>query len=103
MKKNIYIIGEESFNRFKIGIGNDPSKRIKALQTGNPEKLVVIYQREVEFASKVETCLHDHYNPFLVNGEWFEVPVFSYSYFDKLVGFYENNFKILKERGNIFI
>ena len=103
MKRFIYIIANES-NEFKIGIGKDPSIRIKQLQTGNPQPLKILYMREIHFASKVETNLHIHYKEYRQHGEWFSIPEnFSYDILDKQITTYENNFIQLKNQNNPYI
>lgn len=47
-KSYIYVIGPKQGNLQKIGLSKHPEKRLKELQTGNPEKLVLHYTREIE-------------------------------------------------------
>ena len=59
---------------FKIGISkNDPTIRLKNLQTGNPNKISVINQYESINYKKVEKWLHRKFNSnqTLAENEWF--------------------------------
>jgi len=65
----IYLI--KAGPRYKIGMTDDPSKRIKALQTGNPHRLTAMTVREVSNPAWVEAQLHRKYEARRVQGEWF--------------------------------
>lgn len=61
----------------KIGLSNNPKRRLKALQTGNPRKLtlrgtVKTSSRRDAFA--LERQLHSKYKDKSINGEWFLLP-----------------------------
>ena len=74
--KYLYLIGTKD-NKQKIGISNDPEKRLKALQTGNPEPLFIHYTIELpdRKAFKVEKHLHREYSHYNIKNEWFELPM----------------------------
>ncbi len=59
----------------KFGFSNNPDKRLKALQTGNPNKLKIIEKILVEEdkVRNLEKQLHKDYAHKRVNGEWFRV------------------------------
>ena len=58
----------------KIGISNDPDKRMRQLQTANPKKLeLVAYVECLHFAEYFEAVLHAVFRDFNSNGEWFKV------------------------------
>ena len=103
MKRSIYLILNEETGHIKIGIGKNPEKRVKQLQTGSSAKLTILYQREVEYASKIERNLHEDYKFYRLEGEWFEMPILSFSEIDDKITLYENNFKTLNEQNNPFI
>lgn len=68
----IYIIREEGKGRLKIGISNNPEKRLKTLQTGSAEDLTLLYTSLVCSNSlEIETNVHEHFKEYLVRGEWF--------------------------------
>lgn len=68
----IYIIREEGKGRLKIGISNNPEKRLKTLQTGSAEDLTLLYTSLVCSNSlEIEANVHEHFKEYLVRGEWF--------------------------------
>lgn len=77
MKGFIYLIGEmnNSNNLYKIGMTRkkDINERIKELQTGNGQELYLIKSFKSNYPFKVEKMLHNHYNQFHENGEWFKL------------------------------
>jgi hypothetical protein len=87
----------------KVGIGKNPKQRMKALQTGSTAKLKIIYEREVEFASKIENVLHRHFKEQQVHGEWFDLFGVDINDIDKQIESSEKNFILLKEYENPFV
>jgi hypothetical protein len=57
----------------KIGIADNPSKRINELQTGNPMALVLLRSFRVMDARRIERSLHAHFDAVRVRGEWFDL------------------------------
>jgi len=56
-------VDNEGNETYKIGITkNDPNKRIKQLQTGNPRKISLIKFYQSENYLKVESWLHKKYS-----------------------------------------
>lgn len=82
----IYAIGNE--HQQKIGVSNDPSQRLKTLQTSNGDKLSIHYVFEVpdKLAFKFEKHIHRENNHKRKKGEWFEM---SPSEVEHLMMFYE--------------
>lgn len=69
----IYIIGEENDSGlYKIGETKNLKNRIKQLQTGNPNKLVVIDKFRCINRKIFEKILHKKYESNKKLGEWFE-------------------------------
>lgn len=66
--KYLYIIEEEGGN-FKVGVSNNPERRLRLLQTGNPRKLdlISVFDNEPGLERLIHIVL-DHRN---LNGEWF--------------------------------
>lgn len=65
----LYLIVNESKTKCKIGFSKDPEKRLKALQTGNPEKLEVLATYP---AGRIEEIKYHRMFAYLkLNGEWF--------------------------------
>jgi hypothetical protein len=75
----VYLILEVDKNGdefYKIGISkNEPKKRLKQLQTGNPNKIDVLKTYESKNYKKVEQWLHSKYslNRTDSNNEWFKL------------------------------
>ena len=60
-KQLIYIMRNENTNQYKIGISQNSYKRQKQLQTGNPNKIKLIYLCKIDPGIKainVETTIH---------------------------------------------
>ncbi len=72
----VYIIENIYLHDTKIGISNNPEKRIKQLQTGSSRQLVI--RHTIKFntrneATRVENALHKKYSKYRLTGEWFEI------------------------------
>jgi hypothetical protein len=74
----VYCIGDNSDKYNKIGKSNNPSERLKQLQTGNPTQLYLKYSAKVNNSKFAEEELHSLFvsQNVIINGnkEWFEVP-----------------------------
>lgn len=83
----IYLIKNEDSNKYKIGVTkNDPSKRLKGLQTGSSEKLLLIDYFETLYPYRMEKMLHNRYMKYHVLGEWYELPTDIINNFEKECG-----------------
>ena len=70
----IYFITEIPFNkRVKIGMSNNPSKRLKQLQTGNPNRLVIYHMFESIDYKLLERTMHEICKDKKIINEWFEM------------------------------
>jgi hypothetical protein len=78
MTEYVYIIKDNGYkNRCKIGISKNPKQRLKNLQTGNSNKLELIFALQVESnikSSAVESVIHKYFKGknLWILGEWFE-------------------------------
>lgn len=72
----VYVIGAEQ-GPYKIGIASDAERRMRLLQTGNPERLQIHHTAEVEvaMAKRVEASAHRLLSAKRLVGEWFAVPL----------------------------
>ncbi len=69
----VYLISN-NLNQYKIGISKNPKRRIKELQTGNDNNLMLINQYKSEkYYKQIETALHNTYKYCNVLNEWFEL------------------------------
>jgi len=69
----IYFV-HDGVHHVKIGKSIYPDDRLKSLQTGNPNKLELLYLLSVKSekaALEIEEVLHEVLNDALVNGEWY--------------------------------
>lgn len=74
----LYLIKEENVcdgNRYKIGVTSekDANKRLKKLQTGNPNKLSFLGVFETKYPYKLESIMHGQYSDKNILGEWYEL------------------------------
>lgn len=70
----VYFIGDQ-IGSIKIGVAQDVSRRVKELQTANPNKLRVImclHVPRIDHAYAIETEIHKMFSHYRKNGEWFE-------------------------------
>ena len=72
----VYLLYEDNDeSRYKIGSTrqNDINKRIKQLQTGNPNHILIKSSFKTDKPLKLEKMLHNRFESVRVNGEWFEL------------------------------
>ena len=75
MVRFVYLVWVETTTRFKIGLSDNPKKRLGELQVGCPGKLHLIAQIKSSDAKTKEKRLHQKYSEFRINGEWFDFPM----------------------------
>jgi len=102
----VYLLYEfnSSPERYKIGIStNDIEKRIKSLQTGNSNQIILINHFQTKYYRKIENNLHKLYAKYSTDGgkEWFCLPPYEVFNFKELCKKLHDNFKFLEEN-NIF-
>src|SRR5579872_5272066 len=66
----IYFIRGITTRRIKIGISKSPLKRLKALQTGSPEPLEMLFF--IKGSREMEKELHKQFAALRQGGEWFD-------------------------------
>lgn len=96
----VYLIGEENNeNRYKIGSTRCKSinKRLKQLQTGNSNKLLIENYYETDKPFKLETMLHNRFKDVNVIGEWFEISEDDKKNFKNICEYYQKIMDSLKE------
>lgn len=67
----IYFIVDRAGGKIKIGISNDPDKRLAALQTANGNRLEMIHTVQGDVA--LEQSFHKKFEHLHMSGEWFVV------------------------------
>jgi Meiotically up-regulated gene 113 len=65
----VYLI--EAGELYKIGFSNNPSSRLKGIQTHNPYKCSILYKIKDPFGT-LEKDLHSKFHSLRINGEWFK-------------------------------
>lgn len=72
----VYLIKDKNNDSYKIGITklNCQEKRLKILQTGNPNELELICSVNCEFPIRTEAMLHRHFKKYHLLNEWYELP-----------------------------
>lgn len=71
MEDHVYIIGESSGTVVKIGVSNDPERRLIQLQSSSPTRLKI--RLVVPGGYPLETALHRYFRIYRVGGEWFDL------------------------------
>jgi hypothetical protein len=74
----VYLLIQLDYNNketFKIGFTkNNPEKRVKQLNTGNPNKIELLNYFESRYYINIENWLHKKYIEYNYFSEWFELP-----------------------------
>jgi hypothetical protein len=73
--KQIYIIECQKHGVCKIGVSDDPAKRLKSIQTGYPWPLSIRTIIESANAFAEESTIHRTYQRWRLEGEWFDICV----------------------------
>jgi len=92
--------------KYKIGYTRNKltlKKRVKAVQTGNPEKVHIVEHFPTKHGRKVEITLHSIYSQKRLEGEWFDLEDYDVKNFLESCNKLENAFDTLVEQGNPFI
>ena len=103
--KIVYLLEEcGDYPRYKIGVTKGtPEKRVKGLQTGNPNKIIVAKTFPSEFNTMIESKLHRYYQSKRKEGEWFELDSEDVDNFINDCQQIHDVFDMLKKSGNPFI
>jgi Rha family phage regulatory protein len=67
----VYVAQECTSKRFKVGISKHPEKRVRQLNTGNPEKLTLLYAYKAVDGFGDEVSAHKLLSAHSLLGEWF--------------------------------
>lgn len=74
----LYLIHSKDANCVKIGISNNPEKRLKGLQTGFPYSLEIIKTIRSSNVRDLERRVHGSLDDYRLNGEWFDDSFLNY-------------------------
>lgn len=69
--KSVYVM--ESNGHFKVGVSDNPRKRLKSLSIGNCDISLIYESQKLSNAYCVEGYLHKTFSGFGVGGEWFKI------------------------------
>lgn len=80
MRGIVYLICDGE--KFKIGVTTGKiEKRLRELQTGNPNELWVSHYYETETPFRLEQMLHTKFHTTNVKNEWFDLDAYSVVHF----------------------
>lgn len=81
------MIQKKNLNSFKIGVTNDPQKRLITLQTGNEHQLVMVCKFKTKFYSKMEKLFKNKYSIYKQLGEWYDTCITEKEFLSECVKF----------------
>jgi hypothetical protein len=70
----VYLIEDKVNNIYKIGTTKNLNKRIKSLQTGNPNELYIKFSFETKYPFRLESLLHRKFKQYHYLNEWYQLP-----------------------------
>ena len=104
--KYVYLANIEDTNIYKIGFTKQtPEKRVKNLQTGNPNKIVLVNSYKSEIAPSIESVIHNYFkhkknNPedgLRLLGEWFLLEKLDVEKFQETCKIIDSNLKTINQ------
>ena len=70
----VYIIKNLDSSNIKVGVGSEPLKRLKQLQTGSDSELSLVYTSFLcSNAFSLENDIHNRFKDSHIRGEWFKI------------------------------
>jgi len=107
MEGYVYILvqtDDMGLESFKIGISGNPEKRVKTLQTGNPNQIRLLNQYKSENYKKIEGWLHRKYSWCKTNAdnEWRNLSTKNVLNFIKDCEEIENTITFLKKNNTYY-
>ena len=94
----VYIIENVDNGAIKIGVGNNPEKRLNQLQTGSVSELALVYTSYIcSNAFEIENKVHKYFKDFHIRGEWYNVSK------DNVINFLEKQKFVLKSEFTKYI
>jgi hypothetical protein len=109
--KEVYLIHNVKEDIFKVGVSKNSLKRVKQLQTGSGNQIVLKGFYRTEIAYKIESTIHNlwSYKKYIgddftnLEGEWFVLSIEDIISFKDFCKKIEDNFNKLKQMSNPFI
>lgn len=99
-KAYVYILRVSSDGIYKIGVSKNVEKRVKQLQTGNPEPIEIVKTFLSEYPYKVESVMHRRFNRNHVQGECYYLSEQDIETFEESCKVCETNFSIMDDMQN---
>ena len=99
-KSYVYLLKVSSDGIYKIGVAKDVNRRVKQLQTGNPEEIQILKTFHSQYPYKIESYLHRKYKRNNVLGECFYLSNKDINEFDETCKMCETNFEIMETWNN---
>lgn len=96
----VYLLKVSSEGIYKIGVSRNVERRVKQLQTGNPEPIEIVKTFLSQYPYKIENVLHRRYRLNHVQGECFYLSKDDIEHFEESCKICETNFEILDERND---
>jgi hypothetical protein len=70
----VYLLRSGKTDYYKVGMTDqDVENRIYTMQTGNPERIEIIYTLETSMYLEIERTIHRMLSPYSYSGEWFKI------------------------------
>ncbi len=98
---SIYLIKNSEESHYKIGVSNNPMKRLSQLQTGCPSELILLETYQSEVSYEIEKVLHRWFSHLKKEGEWFDFSIVEEVEFKRNCEKIENTLKILTSNQDI--
>ena len=96
-KSYVYILKVSSDGIYKVGVSKNVEKRVKQLQTGNPEKIEIVKTFLSDYPYKIESVLHRSYQRNHVQGECYYLSEKDIENFEERCSICEQNFSIMED------
>lgn len=85
----LYIIGNDDYGWYKIGISNEPEQRLSSIQSACPVPVKIVFTAEIDQAAELEKVLHRHFAWRCIGREWFELTGDDLAYIAKIAPAWE--------------
>lgn len=96
-KAYVYILKVNSDGIYKVGVSKNVERRVKQLQTGNPEPIEIVKTFLSEYPYKIESLLHRRFKRNQVQGECYYLSEQDIQTFEENCAISERNLSIMEE------
>ncbi|MCM1221537.1 MAG: GIY-YIG nuclease family protein [Lachnospiraceae bacterium] len=96
-KAYVYILKVSPDGVYKIGVSKDVEKRVKQLQTGNPESIEIVKKFLSNYPYKIESVMHRRFQYNHVQGECYYLSEHDIETFEESCSICETNFSLLED------